>query len=335
MQSFNIVGTFTFAETLKTLKLGDKVKLIPNPDNKINPNAIGVYTRDNKKIGYLPFNMNQVELTNEDCIITQLVLLQGNTNITISRKYKKNNFLLCYPKLIQENNILRDYLKDDIKKFKKFLIINNNNIDDIYISYYDENYIDLYIKNESSTSIFNTVTKKYYDEHIFKYDEFYELKLVPKNIYQQFMIHRLECYIEKKYDLVKLNITKHINKTNYINIHNSIKYNNKDNIKIAIKFILSNDKYYEKYLQKINYDLSLILQYKDQIYNFFKDYNITEIAYNHTTKKYCNIDLYNNDTIVLIDEYNKRDYTKLLKITEYQNIIIYDPFEGNIYKNNL
>jgi len=149
------------------------------------------------------------------------------------------------------------------------------------------------------------------------------------------MIHRLECYIEKKYDLVKLNITKHINKTNYINIHNSIKYNNKDNIKIAIKFILSNDKYYEKYLQKINYDLSLILQYKDQIYNFFKDYNITEIAYNHTTKKYCNIDLYNNDTIVLIDEYNKRDYTKLLKITEYQNIIIYDPFEGNIYKNNL
>lgn len=331
MQSFKIVGTFTFAETIKTLKLGDIVKLIPNPENKINPNAIGVYTKEMKKIGYLPFNITQVDCT--DCTINTLKLLQGNTNIIITRKYKKNNFLLCYPKIISERNIIRNYLEDDIKKFKKYLELNLYNIEDIYISYHDDNYIDLFIKTDIHEHTFYTVTKKYYDENIFKYDEFYELKLIPKDIYQQFIFHRLECYIEKKYDLVNLHISKNINKVVPINIHSPIKYdNNFQNIKIAIKFILSDNLIYKKYLDKTNYDLFQVNKNKDNICNFFNDYNITEIAYNHLTKKYCYIDLYNSDTIVVIDEYNKRDYNKLLLVTEYNNIIIYNPFEGNIYK---
>lgn len=332
MQSFKIVGTFSFAETIKTLKLGDKVKLIPNPENKINPNAIGVY-KDNKKIGYLPFNMNQVD-SNGECIITELNLVQGNTKIVISRKYKKNNFLLCFPKIIQEQKIDRNYMKEDIKKFKKFLELNNNNINDISIIYHDENYIDLNIATDLGNYIFNTVTKKYYDENIFIYDEFYELKLIPKDIYQQFMIHRLECYIEKKYDLVKLHVSKNISKIIPITIHNTIPHDSGIffNIKLAIKFLLSDNKNYKIYLDKINYDLIKVEKYKNIICDYFKDYNITELAYNHMTKKYCNIDMYNNDTIVLIDCYNKRDYNRLLNVTEYQNIIIYNPFEGNIYK---
>jgi hypothetical protein len=333
MQSFKIVGTFTFAETIKTLKLGDKVKLIPNPENKINPNAIGVYTKDNKKIGYLPFNMNQVD-SKEDCIITELNLVQGNTKIVISRKYKKNNFLLCYPRIMQEHKIDRNYMKDDIRQFKKFLELNNNTINDINITYYDENYTDLNIITNTENHIFYTVTKKYYDENIFKYDEFYELKLIPKDIYQQFMIHRLECYIEKKYDLVNLHASKNINKIIPLSIHSQIIHDNGTffNIKLAIKFLLSDNKNYKIYLDKINYDLIKVEKYKNIICEYFKDYNITEIAYNHMTKKYCYIDMYNNDSIVIIDCYNKRDYNRLLNVTEYKNIIIYNPFEGNIYK---
>jgi len=332
MQSFKIIGTFSFADTIKTLKLGDTIKLIPNPDNKINPNAIGAYTKDNRKIGYLPFNMTQIDTIN-DCIITELNLVQGGTNIIISRKYKKNNFLLCYHDITQEHNIIRDYIKDDIKKFKKFLELNNHNIMDIYVSYYDENYIDLHIKTDTREYTFYTVTKKYYDENIFKYDEFFELKLTPKDIYQQFMIHRLECYIENKYDLVKLHISKNINMVKSIAIHRPIKYDSDfNNIKVAIKFILSDNNIYKKYLDRIDYDMIKINKYKDSICDYFKDYNITKIAYNHMQKKYCYIDLYNSNTIVIIDEYNKRDYNKLLSITEYQNLIIYNPFEGNIYK---
>jgi len=328
MQSFKIVGTFSFAETIKTLKLGDLVKLIPNPENKINPNAIGVYTKDNRKIGYLPFNTKQIEFM-DDCNISELNLVQGNTNIIISRKYKKNNFLLCYPKIIEEN--ITNYMKEDIKKFKKFLELNNHNINAINILYYNDNYIDINITTDTENYIFYTVTKKYYDENIFKYDEFYELKLIPKDIYQQFMIHRLECYINKKYDLVKLHVSKNISKVPPLSIHPPIMDDNLTDIKFAIKFLLSGDKNYKLYLDKMNYDLTKVQNYKDIICDYFKEYNITSIAYNHLLKKYCHIDLYNNDTIVIIDCYNKRDYNKLLLVTEYQNIIIYNPFEGNIY----
>jgi len=342
MQSFKLVGTFTFADSIKRLKLGDTVNLKANPYNKINPKAIGVYTKSMEKIGYLPFNINQTDCS--PCTITELNLVMGDTRIIISRPYKKNNFLLIRPKIMDIHEINRKYMNDDVNKFKKFLELNNNTIDDIYISYYDENYIDLYIVSNNLKCTFYTVTKKYYDENIFSYDEFYELKLIPFDIYQPFKLHRLECYIEKKYDLVKLRVTKNII-TNGITIHppidcNEMGRNEMGNemgmtyLKFAIKFLLCGNKMYSDYLDKIGFNMSHIL-YDNEIKDYFKDYNVTEIAYNHNTKKYCNIDLYSLDTIVLIEEYNKRDYNRLLLLTEYKNLIIYNPIEGKVYKNNL
>jgi hypothetical protein len=70
--------------------------------------------------------------------------------------------------------------KDDIIHFTKYLKIKGNNINNVMITYCDDNYIDLSIDG----NIFYTVTKKYYEDNIFKYDEFYNLGLIPKCIYQ-------------------------------------------------------------------------------------------------------------------------------------------------------
>ena len=36
MQSIQIDGTFTFATNIKELKIGDQIKLISNPNNRLN-----------------------------------------------------------------------------------------------------------------------------------------------------------------------------------------------------------------------------------------------------------------------------------------------------------
>ena len=41
MLQIEINGIFTFIDNIKTLKLGDPIKLLPNPKNKINKDAIG------------------------------------------------------------------------------------------------------------------------------------------------------------------------------------------------------------------------------------------------------------------------------------------------------
>ena len=58
MLHIQIDGTFTYNDNIKELRLGDDIKLLANPNNKFNPEAIGAYTLENKKIGYIPFTKN-------------------------------------------------------------------------------------------------------------------------------------------------------------------------------------------------------------------------------------------------------------------------------------
>ena len=44
MQYIQIDGTFTYAQNIKELKIGDIIKLRINPSNRINKDAIGAYT---------------------------------------------------------------------------------------------------------------------------------------------------------------------------------------------------------------------------------------------------------------------------------------------------
>ena len=87
MQEIQIDGIFTYIENVKNLKLGDKVKLKLNQNNRINKEAVGVYTdKTNLKIGYIPFKSSQLDIT-QDYKIEKIHLNQKNLLVTISREF--------------------------------------------------------------------------------------------------------------------------------------------------------------------------------------------------------------------------------------------------------
>jgi hypothetical protein len=211
MQSIIIDGTFTFQDTIRNLKFGDKIKLIKNPNNKINSDAIGAYTLQGKKIGYVPFKDTQIDIKAE------YTISKIYPNVFISRKLSDiSNIIKVYKynSNIMENNI-DPKLLSELKSFTKFLERSKIIVKNIGITFQDENFIDLKIND----TIFYTVTKKYYEKNVFIYDELYNLSLIPKNIYLPFQIHRLEVYIMKNYK----SIDKLIKSKKMQDIYKSIK----------------------------------------------------------------------------------------------------------------
>ena len=51
---FDLAGEANYQEALFRARAGDPVALIPEPDNRFDPNAIYVTTHDGHKLGYLP-----------------------------------------------------------------------------------------------------------------------------------------------------------------------------------------------------------------------------------------------------------------------------------------
>lgn len=297
MQSIQINGTFTFAENIKNLKIGEQIKLIKNPNNKINNEAIGAYTMDGKKIGYIPFTSNQINIKSK-CYVSKINLSQLNPILLIDFELEMSNFIT---KFSYENKIIKinDSLSNDINKFKKFLEKAGNKIDNINVTYLDENFINLQI----DSYIFYTVTRKYYEENIFKYDEFYKLNLIPHCIYLPFQIHRLECYIER----------------NYKSINELLKSK-------KIKKVLS------EYISENN-----LIKINENINSYFNNLKTENFCYNHEIKSYCNIDFYNDENLVEI--YKNEIEEKYLIVVILKSIIankkyinIYNPKDEIIYK---
>lgn len=317
MQSFQIVGTFSFSDNIKMLNVGDRVKLLPNPDNKINPLSIGVYSEGMKKIGYLPFNTNQVDSLDLPCHVSKLNLLEGDTIIIISRENKNRNFLSYLPTLIKSNRkigIMKNVLVKEINSFKKFLERNSHTVLSIGITYMDENFIDLYIKTLDNEMIFNTVTHSFYQQNILKYEEFALHNLFHETIYQPFKIHCLENYIIKNYKQISIkNITKEL-----------------EDAKIIIKYAISPIPFYKEYIDTLDKS-NRMLDYID--IDYLKTFNISSIYYSHDDKMYCNVDFYNNESCILIDKYHvKYDkyYNKITRLISPRKLLILDPFSGKI-----
>jgi hypothetical protein len=286
MLNIHIDGTFTYSDNVKQLKLGDTIKLLPNINNRINSEAIGAYTVDNKKIGYIPFTKNQVDIKSK-YKVSKIQLLQNNPLLVISREINSCNIIKI--EYNDKSMSINNDVIQELKRFHKYLEKDGHNIKLIKILYLDLNFINILIKTENEEIIFYTVTKKYYDEHIFIYDEFYNLGLIPKNIYQPFQIHRLEEYIKKKY--------RPIDKLK--------------NYKSKINDIM------DDLLDLSSYDKSEI-----DLSNYKKD----GLCYNHTLKTYCYIDYYDeNDVLFEIEEFNKKNLQDIilrLIITDKSNINI-------------
>ena len=353
MQNIQIDGLFTYINNVKNLKLGDKIKLLPNYNNRINSNAIGAYTLNNLKIGYIPFKINQIDI-NLTFTVTKINLSMNNPILLISCIFDSTNFIFIENDFLKKNKI--NFYKSEINKkqnidnliielkhFKKYLERSNNQIDDINIFYHDDNYININIICENTNTIFYTVTKKYYEENIFKYDEFYKFKLIPHCIYQPFIIHRLECYIEKNYKYIDTLIKNNKKKFNNLNYNFDIiqlipiNTNNYDYIKLLIyskidPHILNNTDILSNDSNLLSIDFSNFI-------NLYDNLKLGTLCYNHKMKIYCYIDLYDNINIIDIIE-NEIDlninlYIIKAIIANKKNINLYNPFTGKLFKFEL
>jgi hypothetical protein len=321
MLTIQIDGLITYSNNIKTLKLNQPIKLLPNPNNKYNKNAIGAYTLDNKKIGYIPFSINQIDITGKYKVCK--INLPAKI-LKISKEVDESNIIFIEPlslKINRKTSNSNKILEVELLHFSKFLKKSKVSYNNLNIIYHDNNFINLLIDDK----IFYLITKKYYDDNIFKYDEFYNYNLIPQCIYEQFKIHRLEEYIYINYkssDLIKLelvldNIIFNTVKTNKIE-----NFNDFDILKNAILYKISKNEYYN-----VNTDVDLI---DETLLNT----QLGGLCYNHKYKLYCHIDLYDNNNIIEITK-SKFDFINLLikLILTNKNILnIYIPTEGKIYK---
>ena len=351
MQYIQIDGTFTYAQNIKELKIGDIIKLRINPSNRINKDAIAAYTISGSKIGYVPFKSNQIDIKAK-YKVSKINLTQDYPLLLIARDFEQSNFILTEPDFIKESKykgIIINRTDTNLKDFKKYLEVSKVLIQDIGIEYQDENYINLIIKTDDSINRFYTVTKKYYEENVFKYDEFFKFKLIPKCIYQPFQIHRLESYIEKKYKPIdKLVKSKKFKLENIFDDFNedlpnygfetitdpnlkviNKKVNDIDLTKLIIRYNINPYSYINPNYDTINLDY---------LKDMFNDLKIGGMCYNHNLKKYCYIDLHDDTNIIEIStdtSVNSKIFVELLIksiISDKQIINIYNPIKGTIFR---
>jgi hypothetical protein len=303
MQSIEISGIYTYIDNIKKLKIGDNIILRKNPNNQMTKDAIAAY-HNNMKIGYIPFNDKMIDINNK-YTVGKININQRNPLLTIECKYNPSNFIELFSTINSNNIIKNTKYNDTLNHFIKYLKSKGFIINDIGIVYCDDNFINLLIKTDTTT-IFNTVTRKYYEENIFKYDEFYKFNLIPKCVFEPFLIHRLETYIYKKYT----SLEKILNKK-------SLKYNNSNNIKIE-----KDDFNYEEIDNILTNIFPNITSCKTDKY----------LCYNHNYKVYYNIDYYDDNNIIIKTENIKNiltpeNYIKflLIKIISCKNdIYIYN-----------
>lgn len=374
MQNIELSGLYTYIDNIRTLKLGDRVKLKSNPHNRLSKDAIGVYTLNGEKIGYTTFKANQIDITST-YTITKINMIQSNPILLISREYNASNIIPVEPpfiKTVKYNNLvcktkLNDEELNSIKRFTNYLIREGNIVQELKITFQDDNYINILIRTNNNKMTFLTVTRKYYEENIFIYDEFYKYKLIPKCIYEPYLIHRLENYIENNYkninkllkmkkfkydNLLKGNIFEFFDKitninygfdkinisilpTQILNILNKIK-NNTDLIKLIIQYKIKPNKYYDP-INFIKYhSINTIFSYEqlntinlDKFINIFNNIKLGGICYNHKLKSYCYIDLYDDINIVDIITENIISDNKFMEVL--LKLIIADKQIINLY----
>jgi hypothetical protein len=365
MPTYKVIGIYSFAENLKNVKLYDHVILKSEKFNIQSKNAIGIYSLDNNKLGYLPIeSKNEIKSFNDAYKISKLILNQDYPLLEISRYYSPINYFenIEYPfekkikyeyKLVNiskdvENAVTRltNYLKTKKIKVKRSAVI-----------YVDDNFINILIEIAKGFEQFETVTIKYFKDNLQKYEEICENGLIDNIFFRELMIYRIESYFEKNYlsildypVITNINLLKLIPTITEIIIHDplEIQYKKVDIfllIKLYFRYLLTNNDYYllkyiNIYLLTMTTDLidgiKQIINNFEILDNILKEYNlkIGNFYYDHQKKIFEYIDFINEDTVFIIDSGFKTNHLYTAYLTSKENIIIYNPIEGNIYKIN-
>lgn len=350
MPSYKILGIYSFAENLKRMQINDQVLLKKEDYNIKSKNAIGVYTMDNKKLGYLPVeNYDEIKNFNLSYKISNLTLNQEYPLLEISRYYPKINYLenIEYP---YEKEIKYEYklvkiskeLEKSIFSLEKYLYTKKLKVKRTAVIYVDENFINILIEIAKGIQQFQTVTLKYYKENNEKYEELYENNLIDNFFYRDLLIYRLECYFESNYEsilsypeITNIFLLKYIPTIKVTSIHEPINLGSKiDNIiliKLYLRYLLTNDNYYLlKYVNKIDNKIVNILN------SFISTYNLElgKFTYDHTLKIYDYIDFTNINTVFIISSEFKTNYLYTAYLTNKKNIIIYNPIDSTLLEIN-
>ena len=183
MESIQIDGIYTYVNNIKKLTIGQEIKLMLNPHNRINSDAIGAYTLAGEKIGYVPFKSNQIDIKAK-YTVTKINLTLNNPVLLISRQFEQCNFIQSIPPFINLKNRKKnnESLNEELKSFATNLIKTGNEVTDIKIIYNDDNFIDLQINTPEENIIFNTVQENIMKKIFLNMMNFINLKLV-QNVY--------------------------------------------------------------------------------------------------------------------------------------------------------
>jgi hypothetical protein len=337
MSVYKILGIFSFADNLKSIKLNDPVILKNEKYNLKSKNAIGVYSIDNKKLGYL--SIEEINSNNKlSYKISKIVLNQDYPLVEISIDYPSINYLenIEYPyekKLKYNIHKIIDIsieLNNALIGLEKYLQTKKIKLKRSAVLYYDENYINILIETSKYVQEFETVTLKYFKENKNKYEELYENKLIATTFYRELLVYRIECYYEKNYTNI-LDYTEHpyTYSFNEEKIHNKLNYSILF-FKIYIKYLITNDNFYLLKIDEYIDETELI-----EIKNFVDKYklNLGKFTYDYKLKIYDYIEFINEDSVFVISEKINKNYLYLLHLANKKNLIIYNPIEGTIRTN--
>lgn len=322
MSRYKIVGIYSFADNLKLVKLNDPVILKKNTMNSQSKNAIGVYSKDNKKLGYLPV---ETEHNNNAYKISKLELNQDYPILEISRNYELNNVInnIEHPifKDLKYELILFKTDEEMVERLYRELIRKKIKVKGIAITYQDEYYINVMIKTNKGTSTYYTVTRKFFNDNIDRYEELYNFKLIDNIFFKDLQIHRIEKYYEINYTNIN-EVNESCNYGNMEQIHEKLIIKKDIDWDKYIRFLITNDKIY------FNNNIHDYIKNSDEIIKFinkFSNIRLGSFLYNHDLQLYGYTDLENDEYIFEINK--KRPIHLLTK----KKIILYIPEDGIIY----
>jgi len=358
MPHYKLLGIYSFADNLKKINIDDKVILKSEQYNIKSKNAIGVYTIDNKKIGYLPIeNQNEINFYNNAYKISNLILNKDYPLVQISRSYSENNYFenieYPYEKKIKYEYVLVNISKElqkSIISLDKYLRTKKIKVKNTAVIYCDDYYINILLEVSKNIEQFECITLKYFKENIDRYEELNENQLIENTFFRELLFYRLECYFEKNYksplQFPQITNTYLLNNIIEEQVHDKLELkNNKiDNlliIKLYLRYLFHNNseyilKYNNNEYDDVNILMNKIIPNYTVINEVIKKYNfeLGNFTYDYKYEMYEYIDFTNESSVIVISDKFNINYLYNVLLTKKSNLIVYNPLMGIFLKIN-